>query len=54
MVMETGPFSEASRSEQMKRRTIQRIGKDEECGEMKVVVPPVDICLQPPADRVAN
>ena len=37
----------------MKRRVIERIRKEDEGGEMKVVVPPVDSGRPPPADRVA-
>ena len=37
----------------MKRRTIERIGQEDEGGEMKVVSPPVHRGRPPPADRVA-
>jgi len=40
-------------SVQDRKRTVEIIGREDESGDKKVAVPPVNKCLQPPADHVA-
>eukprot|EP01044_Picomonas_judraskeda_P021837 COSAG03_NODE_5253_length_1296_cov_145.318296_2_plen_39_part_01 len=38
---------------QIGKRMMEKMGREDEQQDKKVAVPPVDVSLQPPADRVA-